>query len=161
MRIPRRVICHAAAGFAALFIVAPVVYMRLDSASPVTVYDAAVTPELVAPGQLVTITWKALEHRACDGEVHRRFTDAGGVIFDLATAPTIYRQAALDEQHIFAREVFIPRGMAAGPAVYGGYRRYWCNPLQQLLRGLFGFEIVLPVRPIRFTVAYSAQNSAP
>jgi hypothetical protein len=147
----RRWICHAAAASVGLFLIAPIVAMRFDNVEPVSITHTEMIPSDVRPGQTVRLSWAANEHRSCDGLVHRRFVDSGGVIFELAPVPTIYRTAVAHNK-VFSRDIQIPSGMASGPAWYGGVRRYWCNPLQRLLQGWLGFEILMPVAPVRFNV---------
>lgn len=143
---------HIAAALFSVIIMAPIAAMIADSATPVVVIRTDMEPSKVAAGQGVRVTWVARELRACDGEVNRRFVDSAGVIFDVAPVPTVYRAQLESGARSFSREIHIPAGMALGPAEYGGTRRYWCNPLQRLFRGLFGIEIVLPVAPVKFTV---------
>lgn len=151
MKIPRRYVCHAlAAGFCALFVV-PTVLMHQDVTPPIEIHRSVMVPNQVRPGDTVQLVWTATELRACDGSIRRRFVDSAGVIFETVPAPTIYRDV-LGSNKTFSREVRIPMGMAPGPAIFTGTRRYWCNPLQRMFEGQLGFEIVLPAPIIRFTV---------
>lgn len=149
--IKRRTFCHLAAALFGLVVLAPITLMWLDSAEPIHISNVAMHPNSVRAGQVVQLTWQASEARACNGIIHRRFVDSAGVIFDIAAVPSIYRRD-LGGNKSLSRDITIPSGMAPGPAVYSGVRRYWCNPLQVLLEGLLGFEIVLPSPPVRFTV---------
>jgi len=152
MGIRRRYWCHIAAAAFSFIVAAPVVAMLADNTPPIIVVNTEMHPPQVVAGQTVRVTWTAREFRACDGVVNRRFIDSAGVIFDTAPIPTVYRRQLSGGGRSFSREIQIPSGMSPGPAIYTGTRRYWCNPLQQLLRGLFGAEINLPVEPVRFTV---------
>ena len=148
----RRTICHIAAFTFSLLVVAPLTFMVVDSRTPITITKSEMVPSVVVPGQTVTIRWTAVEHRACDGVVRRRFVDSAGVIHEIEPAPTIYR-ARLSDNPTFSRDVTIPAGMAIGPgATYGGTRHYFCNPLQQWFQGMWGIEIRAPIAEIRFTV---------
>lgn len=149
--IRRRIVCHVLAGLSALIIAVPLTFMWLDNVPPLSITHTAMFPSVVRAGDSVSITWTATETRACDGIIHRRFVDSAGVIFEIAPVPSIYR-GTLGPNKTFSREVRIPSGMAPGPAVYGGVRRYWCNPLQRALQGILGAEIVLPSPIIKFTV---------
>ena len=148
----RRAIFHIAAITFSLLIVAPLTIMVVDSRVPVIITQSEMVPSVVFPGQTVTIRWTAIELRACDGVVRRRFVDAARVIHEIEPAPTIYR-ARLSDNPTFSRDVTIPAGMAIGPgATYGGTRHYFCNPLQQWFQGMWGIEIRAPIAEIRFTV---------
>lgn len=149
--IKRRTICHIFAAMFGLLVVAPITLMRLDNAEPIRVTRTEMYPSDVSPGQTARLTWDATEHRVCNGIIHRRFVDSAGVIFEIAPVPSIYRDV-LGGHKSFGRDIVIPHGMAPGPAVYGGTRRYWCNPLQKLLEGWLGFEITVPSPPVKFTV---------
>lgn len=134
-----------------VFVVAPVIVMRLDWFEPIHIDKLEMVPSDVRAGQTVKMIWTANEYRACDGIIHRRFVDSAGVIFEIESVPSIYRDV-LGNNKTFNRDIQIPSGMAPGPAVYGGVRRYWCNPLQKLFQGWLGFEIVLPSPLVRFKV---------
>lgn len=149
--IKRRSVCHILAALFGLMVAAPITFMWLDSAEPIRVTSATMSPPEVRPGQTVRLTWDATEFRVCAGLVHRRFVDSSGVIFEISPVPAIYRDK-LDGNKSFSRDITIPNGMAPGPALYTGVRRYWCNPLQRLFEGWLGFEIKLPSYPVKFTV---------
>ena len=125
--------------------------MAVDSRAPVIITKSEMVPNVVVPGQTVTIRWTTIELRACDGVVRRRFVDAARVIHEIEPAPTIYR-ARVKDTPTFSRDVTIPSGMAPGPATYGGTRHYYCNPLQKWFQGWLGIEIRLPIAEIKFTV---------
>lgn len=149
--IKRRTICHISAAIFGMMVAAPITFMWLDNTEPIRITHVSMSPAEVLAGQSVRITWEATEIRACNGIIHRRFIDSAGVIFEIAPVPSVYRDV-LGGHKTFSRDITIPSGMAPGPAIYGGVRRYWCNPLQRLFEGLFGFEIKIPSPAVRFTV---------
>lgn len=151
IKLRRRIICHISAITFSLLVVAPLTFMFVDSRVPVIITKTEMIPNVVVPGQTVTIKWTSVDVRACDGIVRRRFVDGANVIHDIETAPTVYREK-LHSNPTFSRDVTIPAGIATGQATYGGTRHYYCNPLQRWFQGLFGIEIRVPIAEIKFTV---------
>ena len=160
--IKRRYICHAIAAVFCAIIVVPAVFLVRDNAIPVEIHKSTMTPPIVSPGQTVQISWVATDHRSCEGLIHRQFVDSSGAMFQMIPGPTFIRDPRdIGRRKTFIREIRIPTGVADGPATFSGMRRYWCNPLQRMLKGQFGMEIRVPTPVISFEVRRQGSENKP
>lgn len=130
--IPRRMWCHIIAGFVSFAFIAPLTFMALDRAEPVTVHSTIFSGDL-KPGGTVTITWDATATRSCDGTVRRRVIDSTGAVFEYDEQTTVIRPQNELGRRRYSREFVLPKGVAPGPAIHSVVVRYTCNPLQQWL----------------------------
>lgn len=145
--LKRRTWCHIAAAITAICFVAPVAFMASDRTEPIVIHKTEIFPPIVRPGQVVKLTWTATELRGCDGTIHRRFIDSQGVIYQVESVRSIYRQLLAGGRKTFSREVQIPSGMPDGPATFTGVREYYCNPFHRYI-----WPIRAATPPATFTV---------
>lgn len=142
----RRYWCHILAAAFSFGLLGPLAALVLDRESPVDILDTQIVPNPVRAGGTVIVTWTAVEKRACEGTVHRRWVDASGVVHETQLGPTVLRERGSLGRKTFARELRVPLGMAPGPAHYEGARYYVCNPTHHF------WPIRVPIKPVRLMV---------
>ena len=126
--IARRAWCHILAALFSFTIVAPVTFMILDRAEPVTVHSTRFSGDL-RPGGIVTIEWDATASRACAGEVRRRIIDDTGAVFEYDEQSTVIRPQGELGRRTYRREFRLPSGIRPGVVEHSVIVSYVCNPL--------------------------------
>lgn len=129
--IRREVICQWVAISIGMILVFPVLWMLGDRRPVVEVIDPKIMPDPVVPGAPMTLTWKVIEHRSCEGSVQRSIVDSTGRKFTFQQDATVYHSAAEPRQLEFYRELVAPLGLTPNSvATYHAAVERWCNPLQ-------------------------------
>jgi len=132
------------ASVVAMIISVPFV-MVLDRRAVLTIHSVSSSPEVVAPGGIIFLSWEATEHRNCSGIVYRRIVDSKGTVFNMAPVPTVYHDLMVLTPRRFSTSFNVPIGMATGPAKYISNTERWCNVLQ---------EHIWPLAGPQFTVSF-------
>lgn len=128
--IARHAWCHILAGLVSFTVVAPLTFMLLDRAEPVTVHSTIFSGDL-RPGGTAVITWDATATRACEGTVRRRVIDSTGVVFEYDEQTTVIRPQGELGRRRYSREFQLPKNIAPGVAIHSVVVRYVCNPIHQ------------------------------
>lgn len=150
VRFRRKTICSFIGVFCGIAIMAPIMIMLLDRREPITIHEGWMEPSEVRPGQVVTIVWRATEHRLCDGNLERRVLDAARKIHTFLREPTVYHvygpQGGILE---FRKQFTIPLGIAQGVAIYDVRGERWCNVLQKHIWSMPFQNPLIPFTVIR------------
>lgn len=123
----------------AVLIVSPLAWMALlDRVPPLALYDGAIIPSQVVPGQAdVEVVWRArFSGRDCPGDTQREIIDSEGNLW-----PKLRRARGgvfhpskenMFEGTVTTPPLDIPKQVAPGRARYQVTQFYYCNWLQRL-----------------------------
>jgi hypothetical protein len=108
--VARRVWCHIIAGLVSFTIVAPLTFMALDRAEPVTVHSTMFSGD-ITPGGTVTITWDATATSSCAGTVRRRIIDSDGhTVLSTTNKQRLSVRGELGRKR-YSRQFVLPKGI--------------------------------------------------
>lgn len=129
-----------------ILICAPFIWWLLDRTPPLDLYAGEVVPNIVRPGQLVEVKWRArFAGRDCPGNSQREIVLVE--LEDGTPANKLYAENLRARGGIFQPSpndpfdgtvntplLLIPLDMPAGEATYQVTQHYYCNWLQRLLQ---------------------------
>ena len=121
-----------------------------DRQPPIVLSEGKVSPQKVAPGELITTTWQVTVNRsnACQSIAYRDIVDGQHVAWTVALHPRMPNQIGT-----YSRHIAIPNGAAPGKATYRLRACYSCTGIS--LTRIFPvctqwpdlpFEIVAPTQ---------------
>jgi hypothetical protein len=131
----RRLVCHILPVMVALTIgTVGMTAIKLvgDRYDPRSILTTQIVPLLSAPGSFVSVVYLVQDNRECHGIVHRWVIDSSGLIHAIGDV-TVFHNFVVEfkKPYHFSRDFRIPRGAAAGPALYQARTERWCNFLQE------------------------------
>lgn len=121
-----------------------------DQMPPIEIVDVKAREGTVIRGGFLTLEYKTLTRRACEGVSQRIIVDSQEVL--QLIEPTTVRISEQDVSRKRSRATVIipvPYGAAVGPARYQAVLSFQCNPLQRLL----GKTIEVRTPLVRFDIA--------
>ena len=137
--IPRRLLCHATAAIVSFVVVAPLTFMALERADPVTIHAQELSGDF-RPGGRITLTWSATALKYCEGSARARIISANGIVHEYDPLPTVIRSRS-GERGTYRVEFVLPSNIDPGMARRESHVAYYCNPLHRWLNW--------PIRAVR------------